>query len=141
MLKASEIHFSQGHEYCCITYWKGKRKEVTVIEINNRLEKCTVCRQEYTSTHTEAAPGVTIYVCKACLEAAKYNFMWICMNCGKVYLRPKKLVINRLKDEEIKRAYIICEDMQIIQGIDICMTCDPEGIFNYMESQKIAVEC
>jgi len=56
-------------------------------------------------------------------------------------MRPKKLVLGRLKDEELKRAYMICEGMQIIQGIDICVSCDPEGIFNYMESQKMAMEC
>jgi hypothetical protein len=112
-----------------------------VIEIVNRPEKCTICKTEYTSTHTEAAPGVYIYVCKACLEAAQYNFIWICMSCGKVYLRPKKLVIDRLMDEEMKRAYMICEDMQIIQGIDICVACDPEGIFNYMENRKMPMEC
>jgi hypothetical protein len=86
-------------------------------------------------------PGINVYVCEKCLEAAKDNFIWICMSCGKVYLRPKKLVLARLRDEELKRAYMICEDMQIIQGIDMCISCDPEGVFNYMESQKMAMEC
>jgi hypothetical protein len=86
-------------------------------------------------------PGVKIYVCNTCLEAAKHNFIWLCMSCGQVYFRPKKLVIERLKDFELKRAYMICEDMQIIQGIDMCIQCDPEGIMNYMESQKITMEC
>jgi len=31
--------------------------------------------------------------------------------------------------------------MQIIQGIDICVECDPEGIFAYMEVQKTAMVC
>lgn len=112
-----------------------------MIEINNRPERCTICRKEYTSTHAEVMPGVHIHICEKCLEAAKQNFIWICMNCGTVYLRPKKLVIDRFIDEELKKAYMICEDMQIIQGIDICVSCDPEGIFNYMENQKIAMEC
>jgi hypothetical protein len=112
-----------------------------MVEINNRHERCSICRKEYTSMHAEASPGVLIYVCEKCLEAAKHNFIWICMNCGKVYLRPKKMVIDRLLNEELKRAYMICEDMQLIQGIDICITCSPEGIFNYMESQKMAMEC
>ena len=60
------------------------------------------------------------------------------MNCGKVYLRPKKLVIERLKDVELKKAYLLCEEMQIIQGIDVCIECDPEGIMNYMDTQKMA---
>jgi len=63
------------------------------------------------------------------------------MSCGKVYFRPKKMVISRLRDEELKRAYMICEDMQIVQGIDICVACDPEGIFKYMENQKVVMEC
>jgi len=112
-----------------------------VIEINNKQEKCTICHKEYTSLHSEVMPGINIYVCEKCLEAAKHNFIWICMSCGKVYLRPKKLVLARLKDEELKRAYMICEDMQIVQGIDMCISCDPEGVLNYMESQKMAMEC
>lgn len=112
-----------------------------MIEVNNKQEICMVCKKEYTSTHAEVLPGVSLYICEKCLGAAKDNFIWVCMNCSNVYIRPKKLVINRFADEELKKAYIICEDMQIIQGIDICITCDPEGIFNYMESQKIAMEC
>lgn len=110
-------------------------------EINNKSERCTICKREYTSIHTEVAPGIKIYVCDNCLEAAKHNFIWICMNCSKVYLRPKKMVLERLNDFEMKQAYTQCEDMQIIQGLDICVECDPEGIFNYMEVQKTAMEC
>ena len=110
-------------------------------EISNKNEMCTLCKREYTSIHTEVAPGIQIYVCNNCLDAAKHNFIWICMNCGKVYLRPKQMVLDRLDDFEMKQAYIQCEDMQIIQGLDICVECDPEGIFNYMEVQKTAMEC
>jgi hypothetical protein len=110
-------------------------------DICNKNEMCTLCKREYTSIHTEVAPGIKIYVCNNCLDAAKHNFIWICMNCGKVYLRPKKMVLERLNDFEMKQAYMQCEDMQIIQGIDICVECDPEGIFNYMEVQKTAMEC
>ena len=112
-----------------------------MVEINNKQEKCTICKKEYTSIHTEIAPGVSIYVCNDCLEAAKHNFIWICTGCGKVYMRSKKLVIERLNNFELKQAYMQCEDMQIIQGIDMCISCDPEGIFNYMEVQKTAMEC
>ncbi|MBI4849152.1 MAG: hypothetical protein HY808_11355 [Nitrospirae bacterium] len=111
------------------------------MEINNKFQKCTICKKEYTSTHAEAMPGVVIYVCDKCLETAKNNFIWICMNCGEVYLRPKRLVLERLKDAELQKAYLLCEDMQIIQGIDMCISCDPEGIFNYMNDQKMAMEC
>lgn len=109
-----------------------------MVEINNNCEKCSICKQEYTSISTEVQPGVVIYVCDNCLENAKHNFIWICMSCGKVHMRPKKLVIERIADFELKRAYLICEDMQIIQGIDMCIECDPEGIMNYMETHKTA---
>ncbi len=112
-----------------------------MVDINNNHEECTICKKEYTSIHTEVAPGVNVYVCDKCLETAKNNFIFICMSCGKVYLRPKKLVMERLNNFELKQAYAQCEDMQIIQGIDICVSCDPEGVFNYMEVQKTAQEC
>jgi len=112
-----------------------------MLDIDNKQELCTICKHEYTSVHTEVQPGVVIYVCEECLEAAKHNFIWVCMSCGKVYLRPKKMVIERMKDRELKKAYMLCEDMQVIQGIDMCISCDPEGIMNYMDSQKTAMEC
>ena len=107
----------------------------------HKAGKCSICKDEYTSIHVEAMPGIMIFVCDNCLEAAKYNFIWICMNCGKVYLRPKDLVINRINNLELKRAYLLCKDMQIIQGIDMCIECDPEGIMDYMEANKTAAEC
>jgi hypothetical protein len=110
-------------------------------DINIRQEKCSLCKKEYTSINTEIQPGVKIYVCDSCLESAKNNFIWICMSCGKVYHRPKKLVIERTSNFEMKRAYMLCEDMQIIQGIDMCIECDAEGILNYMENEKMAMEC
>lgn len=112
-----------------------------MVDIDNRQKKCNVCNREYTSTHTEVRPGEVIYVCNKCLEAAKDNFIFICMSCGKVYLRPKKMLIERTKNFELKKAYMLCEDMQIIQGIDMCISCDPQGIVNYMNSEKTAMEC
>lgn len=109
-----------------------------MLDIETRHEQCTICKHEYTSIHTEVMPGVKIYVCDDCLEAAKYNFIWVCMSCGTVYLRSKKLVIERLKNAELKRAYMLCEDMHIIQGLDMCVTCDSEGIINYVDALKIA---
>lgn len=109
-----------------------------MLDLEIKHEQCTICKHEYTSTNTEVKPGIKIYVCDSCLEAAKYNFIFVCMSCGQVYLRPKQLVIERVKDIELKRAYMLCEDMQIIQGIDMCIACDPEGIVNYMDAQKTA---
>ena len=56
-------------------------------------------------------------------------------------MRPKELVINRVQDPELKRAYMLCKDMQIIQGIDMCIECDPERIAEYMEMQRPAAKC
>jgi hypothetical protein len=55
-------------------------------------------------------------------------------------MRPKKMLIEKISNFELKQAYILCEDMQIIQGIDMCIECDPEGVLNYMEVQTTA-EC
>ena len=108
--------------------------------VNKKIERCQICRHEYTSLHVEAMPGIKIYVCDDCLEAARHNFIWICMNCGKVHIRNKKLVLARIKNMELKTAYIMCEGMQIIQGIDMCIECDPQGILLYMDVEKFP-EC
>ena len=62
------------------------------------------------------------------------------MNCGDVYIRNKKTVLERINNNALKRAYLICENMKIIQGIDKCIECDPEGILVYMNMEKIS-EC
>lgn len=86
---------------------------------------CGICKEEPTTINAEVTPGVRIYVCEKCLESAKKNFIWLCVHCGSVFIRPKSIVLNRLKDPELRRAYLQCEDMQIIQGIDRCIECDP----------------
>ncbi len=112
-----------------------------MVQVNGELKRCDLCKDEYTSINTEAMPGVKIYVCNNCLEAAKENFFWVCMSCGNVYSRPKKMVIERMQNVELKRAYLLCEDKQIIQGIDTCIACDPEGILEYTMNEKVAMEC
>ncbi len=104
----------------------------------NSKERCHVCKEEMTTIHAEVAPGQHIFVCEKCLESSKQNFIWICMLCGNVYIRPKSLVLKRLKDPELKRAYLECEDHQIIQGIDRCIECDSEGIVEYVAAAKSA---
>jgi len=42
-------------------------------------------------------------------------------------------VINSLRDQGLKKAYMLCEGMQIIQGVDICISCDPQGILEYWQ--------
>ncbi len=103
-----------------------------------RTELCNVCREELTAVHAEVAPGQHIYVCDKCLETAKQNFIWVCMHCGSVYIRPKSLVLSRLTDPELKRAYRQCEGLQIIQGIDRCIECEPETIVEFVAAAKCA---
>ncbi len=109
-----------------------------MVDINNTHKKCNICKKEYTTIHTEVKPGETICVCNTCLETAKNNFIFICISCGEVYLRPKKQMIERIADPETKKAYMLCEDMQLIQGIDMCLHCDPAGIVEHASNQKSA---
>lgn len=103
--------------------------------------QCNVCRDKYTLQHVEVAPGTIVYVCSECIEKAKDNFIWLCLTCGNSYIRPKQLVINKTKDLELKRAYMLCEDMLIIQGIDVCIACTPERIVDYAERDESVMEC
>lgn len=91
--------------------------------------------------HVEAAPGKTIYICSECIEKAKDNFIWICLDCGKSYVSPKHLVINKIKDRELKKAYMLCADTLVIQGIDVCIACSPERMLAYAELHETAMEC
>lgn len=107
-----------------------KRKGVEMYYSRDRILLCNVCKREYTSFHFEARPGHKVYVCKDCLDSAMSNFIWICLNCGNSYHRPKEVVMGRIYDYGIKEAYFLCES-QIIQGIDACMQCNPELIAEY----------
>ncbi len=60
------------------------------------------------------------------------------MGCGGVSIRPKKLVLQRLNDPALTQAYMQCKHEQIIQGIDRCIECDPEGIVAYVSASKSA---
>jgi hypothetical protein len=63
------------------------------------------------------------------------------MSCGIVYLRPKKLMLEKLNDPQLFKAYLECEDMQIIQGIDSCIKCAPENIINTLNKGKMIGHC
>ena len=102
---------------------------------------CNICKETYTIQNVEVAPDSVIYVCTECIEKAKDNFIWLCLTCGKTFIKPKLLVINRVKDLELKRAYMLCEDMLIIQGIDTCIACSPERMLDYAEMDESAMEC
>jgi hypothetical protein len=99
-------------------------------------ELCSVCKDAITTIHADVGRGRVISVCEKCLESAKENFIWICMQCGGVYIRPKSLVLKRLRDPELKRAYAACEGLQIVQGIDVCVECEPTAIVEYVAAVK-----
>ena len=77
--------------------------------------------------YTEIRPGLTIYICEDCVEAARYNFIWLCLHCGRAYLRPKKIAIN--------------EVTPVIQAIEMCQECDPNGTERYMRLEITNMEC
>jgi hypothetical protein len=105
---------------------------------------CSVCKEKLTTINAEVAPGWQVHVCDTCLESAKQNFIWICMHCGNVYIRPKMLVLKRFTDPKLKYAFQQCADEQIIQGIDGCVECEPEAIMHYVgavQSEKKDGHC
>ena len=87
---------------------------------------CTVCKDEHTVIHGEVMPGVVVAVCETCLELAKTHFVWICVQCGRSFLRRKEEVIALCEDEELRRAYHLCRNEQIVQGLDGCCVCARE---------------
>ncbi len=89
---------------------------------------CSICHEKMTTVSAEAGQGKALYVCEKCLESAKENFIFLCMHCGSVFIRPKSLVLARLKDPGLRKAYEACRDLQIIQGIDLCAECDPDRV-------------
>jgi len=109
--------------------------------MNDSLVKCNICKDEYTATSVEIEPEVAVFVCDDCIDRAKDSFIWLCITCGKSYIKPKHLVINKVKDHELKKAYMLCQDLQIIQGIDTCIACNPERIIEYMELQYAEIDC
>jgi hypothetical protein len=103
--------------------------------------KCNICNDVYTQSYVEVEPGMPVFVCGNCVEKAKDHFIWLCMSCGKVYMQPKDLVINKIRDHELKRAYMLCKDSQMIQGIEMCIACNPARIIDFLEMQYSCVEC
>src|SRR5512143_843784 len=79
---------------------------------------CHVCREAMTTIHAEVAPGLHIFVCEKCLETAKQNFIWVCMQCGSVFIRPKSLVVKRLR------------------GVGCCTEGGPEEMMEYVAAAK-----
>jgi len=112
-----------------------KGKGVEMYYSRDRISMCNVCKREYTSFHFEARPGLKVYVCADCLDSAKSNFIWICLNCGNSYRRAKEVVMGRIYDYGIKEASFLYEN-QIIQGIEACIHCNPELILQYSDKLR-----
>lgn len=92
----------------------------------NTVRLCSICKREYAVLEASTVTGADICVCEGCLETkAKTNFVWICLCCRRVYLRPKSLVIAAC-DEELREAYRGYLDTNLIQGLESCLACDPE---------------
>jgi hypothetical protein len=70
-----------------------------------------------------------------------------CNICRKEYtsvhveVMPGIIVYVCSRCLELKRAYMLCEGMLIIQGIDMCIACNPEKILEYIETQQLPMEC
>ncbi len=109
--------------------------------MNDSVGKCDICKDVYTENYVVVEDTIMVYVCANCADKAKDSFIWLCMSCGKSYIQPKQLVISRVKDLELKKAYMLCEDVQVIQGIDNCISCNPERILAYMEMQCAGADC
>ena len=91
---------------------------------------CGLCGGGYTAVHVEVIGGKEVYTCESCLEkAARSNFIWFCLQCRRVYLRPKRLVIEQTGDMELRAYYLRYMNDQVIQGIDRCAACEPAGAF------------
>ncbi len=103
--------------------------------------RCNICNNVYTTAYIETENDSIIFICATCVERSKNNFIWICKSCGKTYVQPKNLVITRIKDPELKKAYMLCEDMQVIQSIDECISCTPERLFEVLDLQEAGMDC
>lgn len=102
----------------------------------NSLGQCGICKKEYTSMHVEYRPGSIMYVCPQCMEKSKDYFIWICVNCGEVYLKPKEQVLRRMEQSGLENAALLGEGSQLFLGIDICIACSPEGIVEYVKQKE-----
>lgn len=109
--------------------------------MSREIGKCIICGEVYTASYVEIFEKTFVFVCAHCLDKAKENFIWLCMTCGKSYVKPKDLVISRIKDYELKRAYMLCKDVQIVQGIDECISCTPERMVEFLEMQEEGMDC
>ncbi len=98
------------------------------------IAECNVCRREYTSFHFEVLPGSKISVCQSCIDRSENDFIWICINCGRSYSRPKQVVMNRLNGYGLRFAALLYGS-KIIQGLELCIECNPDGILHFARNR------
>lgn len=88
--------------------------------------------------HIEYKPGTIIYVCPNCMKKTRDNFVWLCMNCGKSYFRPKEAMMRRLEAGGMGNASSLRDNVQLIMGIEMCVECNPQGIVDYVNKEESA---
>ena len=104
-----------------------------MLAFEKKFEHCSICKDEYTSKHIKTSKGEKVFVCDSCQEATKYNFIWICFNCGKVYISPKSAILSSIKDPETLNKY---GSMMAIQKVEVCTECNYDEVFNYNNYKK-----
>lgn len=95
-------------------------------------EICIVCQSNQSEIKCDVEGDLEIYICQDCLDLAQDYFIFVCLECGSVYLRAKEDFIRILdkhkhdqKYQVLKEAYEACKGEQIIQGLSDCLECNP----------------
>lgn len=104
-----------------------------MLDYEKKFNHCNICKNEYTSKYILTPEGEKVYVCEDCQESTKYNFIWICFNCGKVYISPKAIALRSVKDPETLKKY---DNMMVIQKLNLCTECNQDVVFNYNNFKK-----
>lgn len=133
IMKSGPEKHHAGTDNCSIT--ANKERDDKMTRLDYRISQCQVCRLEYTSTRLKAEFGLTIHICPVCLEKARDHFIWLCLNCGRPYLRLKNMVMNRMHGYGLKEAQFLYET-PLIQGIDFCVACSPDSVVDYVYKNK-----
>lgn len=113
------------------------------MEKENKNSICNICKVKATDIHIEICETDTgipcnedVYVCENCLEKAKKNFLFYCVQCGASYERDKQVVIDRAPSPEEREAYMAVANVQMVMGIKGCIQCAKEEIVNeYLNNQ------
>jgi hypothetical protein len=107
-------------------------------------KKCSICGKNETNkscTISNVDNGISyneiIYICDGCLDIAKENFIFICINCRNNYKRNKKDMVKRLLergdeyDFALAKGLQVLDKEQVVLGISACIQCDRETVIDY----------